>query len=256
MITSERAFTLRGVLAKVLGLDGALAVSTDHQIEIHGKTACQRALDNPHEYWEAIRTDEATKNWIDRRVKVYNDYIYLIVAAYTVTDPHCKASSSYEHTIDSTGRSIDGILPDLEASVHDKLKESQQRSFDAVGEMAYAVQCQRLRTKRFGIFKEADAGNIELEKLPQWYSFKKLYLVNPRRGDDDDEIPVKIMIPQGTAVEADLDDGDNWDLVKANEDVAEWDKVIVGEEEYFFPNDEERKMALVKMRKENRGSKL
>ncbi|KAF8430257.1 hypothetical protein EV426DRAFT_708414 [Tirmania nivea] len=252
LITSDRALKLRGELAKALG--GVSTGSIDSRVDIHGKTACQRILDNPREYWEAIRTCEATRNWINKTVTVYNDDIYLIVAIYTVTDPQYKDSSSYVHTLESTG---EGALPGtegLEASIHGKSQGNQQRSFEAVGEMAYAIQCQRLRTKRFRIFRQADAGKIELEKSPQWYHFKRLYLVRPRRGGmfgDDDEISTAAE----TVIVPDLDD-DDYDFVKADADGTEWDKVIIGEEEFFFPNDDERKMALMKMRKEKRRSKL
>jgi len=102
MITSDKALKLRGEMAKILG--GVSTESTDHQIDIHGKTACQRTLDNPREYWEAIRTNEATRNWINKTVKVYKEDIYLIVATYTVIDPSYVYSSSYIHTLGATGQ--------------------------------------------------------------------------------------------------------------------------------------------------------
>ena len=171
-ITSDKALKLSGELAKVLR--GVSTESTDHQIEIHGKAAYQRTLDNPREYWDAIRTSEATRKWINKTVKVYKEDIYLIVATYTVTDPSYVYSSSYVHTLGATGHlSADGALPRTElsggavggeAAVHSKSKGCHLRSFDVVGEIVYAAQYQQLRTKRLGIFKQADAGKIKLDK--------------------------------------------------------------------------------------------
>ena len=240
LITSDKAFKLRGELAKTLG--GVSTESNNHQIDIHRETARQRTLDNPREYWEAIRTREATCKWINKTVKVYTEDIYLIVATYTVTDPSYVYSSSYVHTLGATGHlSADGALPRTElsggaaggeASVHSKSKGSQQRSFDAVGEMVYAAQYERLRTRRFGIFKQADSGKIELDKRPKWYNFKQ----RERGTSGDIDETLAINTPAETVIEADLDD--DWDFVRA-EDTEEWDKVIVGEEEVFFPNDDE-----------------
>ena len=113
-----------------------------------------------------------------------------------------------------------------EASVHNKSKGSQQRSFEAVGE------CQRLRTKRLGILKQTDADKIELEEKLVWYTFKRY---RPPPGWEGANNNSTTSVPQEVDIEAEFDD-ENWDFAKADEHTKEWGKVVIGEEEFFFPH--------------------
>lgn len=245
LITSDRSFKLRGELTKLL--TGISTDSSDHQIAIHGESARQRTLDNPRDFWEKARQNERTREWVNKTVKVYKEDIYLIIGAYTVTNPSYMYSSSYVHSVGATGgfsganamglaaaSGVTGSVGSLggEGSVHSTGSASQKRSYEAQGEMAYAVQCQRLRTRRFIIFKESRAEKVELKQGTRWYEFRATNVSGENQSPAVDTTRKK-----ETGIEADLDD-ENWDFEKEN-DGEGWHKVVVGGEEFMFPQDDE-----------------